>query len=39
MLENQGDASLTDDPGSGFTTVWNAVVSELNGEAAADGSR
>jgi len=23
---------LTDDPGSSFTTVWNAVVSELNGE-------
>lgn len=37
MLENQGDASLTDDPGSGFTSVWNAVVSELNGESAADG--
>ena len=37
MLENQGDASLTDDPGSGFTTVWNAVVSELNGEATPDG--
>jgi chromosomal replication initiator protein len=28
---------LSDDPGSGFTTVWNAVVSELNGEATADG--
>jgi chromosomal replication initiator protein len=28
---------LTDDPGSGFTTVWNAVVSELNGDATADG--
>jgi chromosomal replication initiator protein len=28
---------LTDDPGSGFTTVWNAVVSELNGEFTADG--
>jgi chromosomal replication initiator protein len=28
---------LTDDPGSGFTTVWNAVVSELNGESDADG--
>jgi chromosomal replication initiator protein len=28
---------LTDDPGSSFTTVWNAVVSELNGEFAADG--
>jgi chromosomal replication initiator protein len=28
---------LTDDPGSGFTTVWNAVVSELNGEFATDG--
>ncbi|BBX75625.1 chromosomal replication initiator protein DnaA [Mycobacterium shinjukuense] len=23
---------MTDDPGSGFATVWNAVVSELNGE-------
>src|SRR5437763_14253566 len=38
MSENQGDASLTDDPGSGFTTVWNAVVSELNGDSPADGS-
>lgn len=38
MLENQGDASLTDDPGSGFTSVWNAVVSELNGESTADGA-
>jgi len=28
---------LTDDPGSGFTTVWNAVVSELNGESTTDG--
>jgi chromosomal replication initiator protein len=28
---------LTDDPGSSFTTVWNAVVSELNGEPTADG--
>ena len=28
---------MTDDPGSGFTTVWNAVVSELNGEPTADG--
>ena len=28
---------MTDDPGSGFTTVWNAVVSELNGESAPDG--
>ncbi|BBZ72729.1 chromosomal replication initiator protein DnaA [Mycobacterium paraseoulense] len=37
MLENQGDASLTDDPGSSFTTVWNAVVSELNGESTPDG--
>ncbi|KDO99023.1 chromosomal replication initiation protein, partial [Mycobacterium avium subsp. hominissuis 101] len=26
-----------DDPGSSFTTVWNAVVSELNGEPVADG--
>ena len=37
MRENQGDASLTDDPGSGFTKVWNAVVSELNGESDPDG--
>jgi chromosomal replication initiator protein len=37
FCENQGDTSLTDDPGSGFTTVWNAVVSELNGESTADG--
>lgn len=37
MFENQGDTSLTDDPGSGFTTVWNAVVSELNGEPTPDG--
>jgi chromosomal replication initiator protein len=28
--------SLTDDPGSGFTSVWNAVVSELNGESTPD---
>ncbi len=28
---------MTDDPGSGFTTVWNAVVSELNGESAPGG--
>ena len=28
---------MTDDPGSGFTTVWSAVVSELNGEATPDG--
>ncbi|OSC39301.1 chromosomal replication initiator protein DnaA [Mycobacterium decipiens] len=28
---------MTDDPGSGFTTVWNAVVSELNGDPKADG--
>ncbi len=27
---------MTDDSGSGFTTVWNAVVSELNGESAGD---
>jgi chromosomal replication initiator protein len=36
-LTDQEDTSLTDDPGSGFTTVWNAVVSELNGEFTADG--
>ena len=36
FCENQGDASLTDDPGSSFTTVWNAVVSELNGESTPD---
>ncbi|OBH57065.1 chromosomal replication initiation protein DnaA [Mycobacterium mantenii] len=28
---------MADDPGSSFTTVWNAVVSELNGEPTADG--
>ncbi|OBI49704.1 chromosomal replication initiator protein DnaA [Mycobacterium sp. E787] len=28
---------MTDDPGSGFTTVWNAVVSELNGDSVSDG--
>ncbi len=33
---NQGDASLTDNPGSDFTTVWNSVLSELNGEALPD---
>jgi chromosomal replication initiator protein len=27
---------LTDDPGSSFAAVWNAVVSELNGEIATD---
>ncbi len=36
-MSNQEDTSLTDDPGSGFTTVWNAVVSELNGEFTAEG--
>ncbi|VAZ87221.1 Chromosomal replication initiator protein DnaA [Mycobacterium pseudokansasii] len=36
-MSDQGDASLTDDPGSGFASVWNAVVSELNGELNADG--
>jgi len=29
---------LTDDPGSSFAAVWNAVVSELNGEIAPDAS-
>lgn len=29
---------MTDDPGSGFTTVWNAVVSELNGDSDTDGA-
>jgi len=29
---------LTDDPGSSFATVWNAVVSELNGEISTDAS-
>ncbi|WP_096290701.1 chromosomal replication initiator protein DnaA [Mycobacterium ahvazicum] len=28
---------MTDDSGSGFTTVWNAVVSELNGDSDTDG--
>lgn len=37
-MSDQGDASLTDDPGSGFTTVWNAVVSELNGDSDTDGA-
>lgn len=30
---NQGDLSLSDDPGSDFASVWSSVVSELNGEA------
>jgi chromosomal replication initiator protein len=29
---------LTDDPSSSFTTVWNAVVSELNGEPHTNGT-
>ncbi len=29
---------MTDDPGSSFAAVWNAVVSELNGETATDAS-
>jgi chromosomal replication initiator protein len=29
---------LTEDPGSSFATVWNAVVSELNGEISTDGA-
>ena len=29
---------MTDDSGSGFTTVWNAVVSELNGDSDEDGA-
>ncbi|QUR65672.1 chromosomal replication initiator protein DnaA [Mycobacterium spongiae] len=29
---------MIDDPGSGFTTVWQAVVSELNGEPNGDGT-
>jgi chromosomal replication initiator protein len=29
---------LTDDSGSAFTTVWNAVVSELNGDSPTDGA-
>ncbi|VDM86486.1 Chromosomal replication initiator protein DnaA [Mycobacterium basiliense] len=37
-MSDQGDASLTDDPGSGFATVWNAVLAELNGESNADGT-
>lgn len=32
----QGDPSLTEDPGSSFSTVWSAVVSELNGEISTD---
>jgi chromosomal replication initiator protein len=38
ICEDQGETSLTDDPGSAFTTVWQAVVSELNGESPADGT-
>ncbi len=33
---NQGDPSLTDDPGLTFATVWNDVVSELNGDTVAN---
>ncbi len=33
---NQGGPSLIEDPGSSFSTVWNAVVSELNGEISTD---
>ena len=33
---NQGDPSLTEDPGSSFSTVWSAVVAELNGEISTD---
>ena len=29
---------MTDDPGSSFAAVWNAVVSELNGEISTDAS-
>ena len=29
---------MTDDPGSSFAAVWNAVVSELNGETGTDAS-
>ncbi|GJN99815.1 chromosomal replication initiator protein DnaA [Mycobacterium marinum] len=36
-MSDQGDASLTNDPGSGFAAVWNAVVAELNGEPNTDG--
>ena len=28
----QGDPSLSDDPGSDFATIWNSVVTELNGD-------
>src|ERR1700729_2155938 len=37
-MSHQGEPSLTDDPGSSFATVWSAVVSELNGELATDGT-
>lgn len=33
---SQGEPSLTEDPGSSFSTVWSAVVSELNGEISPD---
>jgi chromosomal replication initiator protein len=36
LIRNQGDLSLTNDPGIAFPAVWNAVVSELNGEIPAD---
>lgn len=36
IYENQRDTSLADDLSLGFTTVWNAVVSELNGESNTD---
>ncbi|QYL25970.1 Chromosomal replication initiator protein DnaA [Mycobacterium shottsii] len=36
-MSDQGDASLTNDPDSGFAAVWNAVVAELNGEPNTDG--
>jgi len=29
---DQGDLSLTDDPGSTFASVWSSVVAELNGD-------
>lgn len=33
---DQGDLSLTEDPGSAFATVWSSVVAELNGDGTAD---
>jgi chromosomal replication initiator protein len=38
ISSNQGDPSLTDDPGTAFATMWSDVVSELNGDHPSNGS-